>query len=135
MDIKITEFFKNAEPMNYSASCAEYGDNVGTITWNNAKKDSYFYELLVNDEQREYFREHVQGFGAWDKEEIDSWPDQELTAIFMQIISADMRESGLDEYCFDDIDWEEYQEGVEKGRYSGRIYLGVDGEVYYYLGR
>lgn len=134
MEINITKFFKEAEPMNYSASVAEYGDNAGKITWSNAIQAANEYNYLDDEEKRQAFRDYVECFGAWSVEEIAAWPDNEVNALFIQFVSSGMRESGLDEFPFDEIDWSQYQEGVEKGAYTGNIYKGDDGEIYYYIG-
>lgn len=133
MEINITKFFKEAEPMQYSASVAEYGDNAGKITWGNALAASNEYNYLDDDEKRQAFRDHVKGFGAWSVEEITAWSDNELNALFIQMVSGDMREAGLDDDPFDDIDWQAYEESANEGRYSGNIFKGDDGEIYYQL--
>lgn len=133
MQINITKFFKESEPMNYSASVAEFGDNAGRITWNNANNAASEWNMLDDDDKRQAFREHVKGFGAWDDDEIASWSDTELNALFIQFVSGDMREAGLDDDHFDDIDWQAYEEGAHDGLYSGNIFKCDDGEIYYHL--
>lgn len=134
MEINITRFFKEAEPMNYSASVAECGDNAGPMTWNNANKAASEWCMIDTDEKREAFRDHVRGFGAWDDDEIASWSDTELNALFIQMVAGDMREAGLDDDHFDDVDWRAYEEGAHAGRYAGNIFKGDDGEIYYHIG-
>ena len=121
MDINITSFFNNAAPMDYSASVAEIGRDAGLSTWQAANEDSPDYFMLDTDEKREAFRNHVKGFGAWSDEEIAAWSDVELNALFIQLVSGDMREAGLDEKP---VDWEAYQEKAEEGNCSGNIYGG-----------
>ena len=131
MELDITTFFRTAAPMDYSASAAELGQDAGRITWTHAVEDADEYPILDTEDKRQAFREDLQGYGAWDEEEIEAWTDQELTALLMQMISGDIRESCLDT---DEPDWKEYEEGVESGTYSGRLYRGDDGRIYYYIG-
>jgi hypothetical protein len=130
MEINITRFVINADPFDFSASRAERGDNAGRVTWNNAKAEGESSPLLITPEQLEALRDHVRGYGAWDKEEIAAWSDAECNALFIQLISGDMREAGMDECDIEDFDWYEYQQGS----ISGRIYKGDDNQIYFYLG-
>jgi hypothetical protein len=130
MELKITEFFKNAEPYNLSASQMEMGQNAGKITWNNALDSSPDFWLLDTAEKRDKFRKDLKGYGAWDEQEIASWSDTELNALFLQFIASEMRECGLADQYFEDIDWEDY----ESSDNAGRIFKGIDGEIYYGMG-
>ena len=130
MDIDITTFFTEASPRDYSASAAELGQDAGRITWAHAIEDAPEYDHLDTGEKRQAFREHVAGFGAWTDEEINAWTPTELNALFLQMVSGDIREAGIDT---DAPDWEAYEAGADEGQYSGNI--GHDAErVYYYLG-
>ena len=40
MEIDITDFFKNAAPMDYSASAVEIGRDAGAHTWRAAMDDA-----------------------------------------------------------------------------------------------
>lgn len=131
LELNITRFFKEASPNDYSASQMELGDKAGEITWNHAVEDSLEYLILDNEEKRENFRKFVKGLGAWSDEEIASWSDTELNALLLQSISGDIREAELDT---ENPDWEEYQEGVNKGLYSGQFSWDEEGNVYYYIG-
>ncbi len=132
MELDITHFFTEAAPRDYSASVAEIGRDAARTTWNAALDDTeHFPELLDTDEKREAFRAHVKGFGAWEESEIRAWSNDELTALLMQMIAGDMREGGLDAWK---VDWADYEQGATDGAYSGRIFRGDDGRVYYYIG-
>lgn len=134
MEIDITKFFTTCAPMDYSASIAEIGDSAARYTWCAAKDDAPANsDLLDNDDKRQEFRDYVKSFGAWDVEEISSWNNEELTALFMQFISGDMREGDMNAEMSDD-EWTEYQERAENGNISGRIYKGDNGKIYYYIG-
>jgi hypothetical protein len=129
MELNITQFFRDAAPMDYSASRAELGNDAGPSTWRAAVDDSPDYMLLDTDDKRDAFRAHVREFGAWSQEDIAAWSDVELNALLLQMIAGDMRESDLDNDPSDD-DWRAYENSVN----AGRIYRGDDGDVYYYIG-
>ena len=131
MELNITRFFKEASPMDYSASVAEIGNDAARSTWQAAVDDSDDYPMLDSDEKREEFRRYVKGFGAWTEDEIRAWSDQELNALLIQMIAGDIREAKLDT---DNPDWEQYEKDSEAGRVAGRIFKGSDSEIYYYIG-
>jgi hypothetical protein len=131
MEIDITTFFKNAAPMDYSASVAEIGANAGTDTWNAAKDDAPDYLMLDDADKLDAFCAYVKTFGAWSDAEIAAWSDIEVNALFLQMVSGDMREAGLD--CAEP-DWAQYESDSEAGRCAGNIFNGDDGKVYYYIG-
>lgn len=131
MELDITDFFNGAAPRDYSASQAELGRDAGAITWGQACKDAPSYPLLDTEEKREAFRDHVKGYGAWSEEEIASWTDNELTALLLQDISADIRDTRMEPDAFD---WEKYEEGANAGRYRGNLFKGTDGRIYFTLG-
>jgi hypothetical protein len=133
MEIDITTFFSEAEPWNFSASVAERGRNAGPETWNNAMEEGAKSPLLTTPEQIEALRDHVQGFGAWEREEIAAWTPVECNALFIQLVSGDMREGNLDNDP-DDSDWADYERRAEAGNCRGRIWRGDDSKIYYYLG-
>jgi hypothetical protein len=131
MELNITEFFNTARPAYYSASAAELGDDAGRITWANATDAAETWaDWLDTEDKREEFRAHVRGFGGWSEEEIAAWSDVELTALLIQMVSGDIRESGLQ----DGTSWEEYEADAQAGRVSGSMFRGNDGEVFYYVG-
>lgn len=110
-DINITRFYNEAAPMDYSASVAEIGWNAGADTWRAACDDSADYMMLDDDDKRDAFRQHVRSFGAWDADEIAAWTDIELNALFIQLVSGDMRNNEAE-----------------------RIYVGNDKQIYYTIG-
>ena len=140
MEIDITEFVLNAEPFEFSASVAERGQNAGRETWRNAVQEGASNPLLVTEDQIQALRDHVRGFGAWSEEEIAAWSDAECNALFIQLISGDMRKSGMDDCFPDEFDWDKYQERVKDGQISGQIYRcdipdhESFGRIFYYLG-
>ena len=124
MEINITEFYNMADPANYSASCAELGDNAGTITWNAAMNADF--NLLDSPDKLQAMRTWALSSGGWNEEEIVAWSDSELNALFIQLISGDIREKG-------DDTWAEYQAQSEAGQVSTCLFEGINGGIYYQL--
>lgn len=135
MEIDITDFFKNAAPMDYSASVAEIGHDAGPATWRAANEDSADYPIIDTDEKREAFRSFVRSAGAWSDDEINAWSNSELNALAMQWISGDMREvPGIDMGAdMSDADWKRYQKMSEAGTVSGSLFKGADGRIYWQI--
>lgn len=130
MEINITKFFEAATPGNYSGSIATHGKNAARDTFNAAVSEFENYPLINSKTKRAALRGHLLSYGAWDKSEIDSWTNAELNAMFLQIISADMNESGLD---IGAPDWVQYEGDSEAGRVSGAMFVADDGDIYYSL--
>lgn len=131
MEIKITEFFKSAAPMDFSASIAEIGENAGEQTWRAALEEAEDTQLLINQEQIEAFREFAISCGFSEPDLSDT----ELQALFIQWIAGDMRQMGLNRSSdFDSINWEEIEEAQKQGQIPSNIYRGTDGEIYFYAG-
>lgn len=134
MEIDITKLFNSDEyaPMDYSASVAEIGNDAGRVTWSQACEDAPEYNFLDTSDKLDAFRDHVKGFGAWSEEEIAAWSDVECNALFLQLVSGDIREAGIDT---DAPDWDAYYAACEEGSASGSMSEGCDdGRVYYHLG-
>lgn len=129
MEIDITDFVLHSDPSAYSASAAELGSNAGTITWRNALSAPEVLPRKAIDHLRDYMRD----YGAWDSAEIDSWSYAECNAMFVQEISARMREADITSDMTDD-DWSEVQRRAEAGEVSSSIYPGEDGRIYFYIG-
>jgi hypothetical protein len=136
MEIDITSFFNDADAYEFSASISEMGNCAGKITWANACARGSTAPLLTSPEQLRALRSYVKGFGAWDDEEIAAWSDDECNALFIQLISGDMRE--IEGLCMGDdgeVDWAEYDRLSEQGTISGNLYRGDDERIYYSLSR
>ncbi len=140
MEIDVTRFVETADACEFSASRMELGDNAGKITWDNAKREAAESPLLPLDATDE-FNAWVRGFGAWDKEEIESWDATDRNALLIQFISGDLRQ--LESLCAPDdesegelygIDWQKAEALASEGTISGNIYCGDDGRVYFYMG-
>ena len=134
MELNITAFFNAANPFAYSHSQAEGGQNAGPNTWNAANNADFI--ILDDEEKREAFRDFVLSSGGWAEEEVSGWSDNELNAICIQWVSGDMREPVGFELGPDTTgeQWKEYQRQSESGQVSGRIFKGMDGAIYFYIG-
>lgn len=130
MEININKYFENElRPSDFSASCAELGQDAGALTWAYANEESQDTVLLTTFEQFAAFIEYMESCGM---DEIELMNGMELNALFIQLISGDIRESiGLDQTP---IDWEGYEKDCEQGRNSANIFKGTDNNIYYYLG-
>ncbi len=122
MELNITRFFTECTPSDYSAS----GDNAGAITWQNACNDAPFFNLLDTTDKREAFREFLLSSGGWSQEEITAFKSNDLNALCMQWVAADMREAGLDGA-------DRFSESAWTGD-TGRLFCGDDTQVYFYIG-
>ena len=138
MEIDITKFVRLEEPYSYSASAAEIGSDAGRITWRNALDEAQRHPLLRTEDQLQALRDHVEsmGFGA----EVQDYGADECNALFIQLISGDLREMGLDDCDLEDFDWAAYQERAEQGSIASNIFRGdIEGNagfgrIFYYLG-
>ena len=131
MEINITEFFNGADPSEFSASKMERGEHAGRETWNAAKIEGEDSPLLKTPAEIKALRRYVEEFGAWDDKEIAAWSNIECNALFVQLISGDIRETGM--YAGDSWDWEEYERGAEAGHWRGNLFRADDGDVFYSL--
>ena len=127
MEINITKFFNEECPKDFSASIAEIGQNAGRDTWNAAMETAEDYEFITTENADE-FRDYIRTFGAWEDSEIDGWNLQYCNALFIQMVSGDMREAGLDKRP---VDWVAYSEDANS---RGNIFRGDDDQIYYYVG-
>ena len=101
----------------YSGSVAELGDEAGRITWNNSL-ERVRDEPIIPKEALPEVRNYFSTFGAWSKDEIDSWDESEVQALALQFIAGSIRE--LEAYPT----YEEYQEA------NGQIFKDEDGQFY-----
>ena len=135
MQINITQFFTSEDPSMYAASAMELGQDAGRITWQNAKDQADSQALLNTEEELQAMRDWARSSGGWDADEIATWDAQELNALFIQLISGDMREiENLASDAAGNPDWKAYEELASEGTLNGSIFKGTDGNIYYYLG-
>ena len=133
MELNVTEFFRTAAPMDYSASAAEIGADADRQTWLAAVEDAPDWPLLDTDEKREAFKAHLLGFGAWQEDEIAEWSNRELVALLLQMIAGDIRDADLSPDS-DDADWIAYEARAAAGQCASNIFRADDGAVYYWIG-
>ena len=133
VEIDITAFVMAQDPYLFSASRAELGDLAGRITWMNAVNEAERAPMLNAPESLEAMRDWARSSGGWDDTEISAWSDQKLNALFIQLVSGDLREAGFDDCYVHEFDWETYYRRASEGEISGRMYLSDDGEIYYTL--
>lgn len=131
MEINITKFYNEACARDYSASVAEIGNNAGADTWRAACDDAPYYNLLDNADKLDAMRKWAIETGAWNAKEVSNMSTNELNALFIQLISSDIRE--MQKLDGVGMNWDEYQEASERGVVSGALFVGIDGEIYYYL--
>lgn len=132
MEIDITEIVEFENPADYSASVAELGPMAGNITWRAALMNAERL-LRLPQEWREELVDWLRGFGAWSDKELEAYTDVELKALLLQFIAGDLREAGFDYYSEEPFDWREepfdWREDL-----TGRLFVGDDGKIYYYVG-
>lgn len=132
MELNITYIVREIAPRDYSASCAELGDNAGAITFGNAREDAL--ALFGDQFNREAFDAYFAGFGAWDDAELAAHSDAECAALMLQFIAGDMRECDMPSEP--DADWwRGYEHDCRDGQFGGRIMRSINpGDVLYYIG-
>jgi hypothetical protein len=133
-ELDVTAIVQAIEPADYSASCAELGENAGRITWANATRDAL--ELFGDAFNREEFDSYFRGFGAWDDAELAAHTNAECAALMLQFISGDLRECDFADWPeqFSPEWWQEYESASSSGIVSGRFSRADDGRVFYDYG-
>ncbi len=126
----------DADCGQFSGSIAELGNNAGRITWNNSLTEAESAWPDMTPEQLQKAKDYFGEFGAWERKEIAAWTPQEVKALLIQLIAGDIREAeaccwDYENHC---IHWKAYYAESEKGRIGGRLTLGIDNRVYYYVG-
>ena len=132
-EINITRLVTDTETWDLTGSVATHGPNVARNTWENALQTAQDSPLLTTEEELQAMRDWAYSSGGWDENEIDSWSDQELNALFLQLVAGDMREIGLEDSDLESFDWAECEQRQSAGEIPCNIYLGSDGEVYFSL--
>lgn len=131
MEIDISEAFKAIDdPVMFSASRAELGENAGRITWDAAKNGPL---ILDTEEKRQAFDSWARGFGAWSEEELAAYSQSEANALLLQFIAGDMREGDISADSTPE-EWEEYRQRQIEGQASPYLFRTDDGRIFYDLG-
>jgi hypothetical protein len=133
MEIEVTHMVEELDEMPMlSGSVAELGSDAGPRTWKRSVEYGRTHPLLKTDDERDAARHHFRGYGAWTREEIDAWSEDELQGIVCQDVAAAIRE--MESY----ETYEDFQQAAEQGRVSGRLYMAgqEDGSErwYFYVG-
>jgi hypothetical protein len=141
MEIDVTDYIRDTEHYEISASAAELGPDAGQITWRNAMRAGESAPLLTTPEQFAEFRAHMRQYGAWSREDIDAWSDVECNALVAQEVSHAWRE--IESLASDGdgaINWDRVQDLCDYGRIIGCLFRGdiegspSFGRLFYYLG-
>ena len=123
MELNITDFFYKARTLDYQNSIANSGlSNIGEITWNKAKRDAKKY-AFATDENRECLIDWLEGFGAWEREEMNAWTLKELNALMIQFVAGWVQEK-------ENRTWEEYEKLSCAGQVSGCLFEDTEGNVF-----
>lgn len=126
MEICITKFFQSGYlPLrNLSGSVAEHGQLAGQITYRNSCALGASLQLLDTPEKVESFRAYLEASG-FEPNESEDWD-----GLFVQVIAGDLREMGCE--VIEDLSRPEVLEAQERGQAPSNIFVGIDGEVYFY---
>ena len=118
------------DPWDCSNSVANLGQNAGKLAWQASR--SFAPALVLTEGQKDAFRDWVRSSGGWDDEETAAFSEAELTALCVQWIAGDVRESFGDDLPEDpaEWDWAEYQKESEAGHCPSTLYLH-DGKLFW----
>lgn len=134
MEINITSLLEE-DLFQFSHSAYEGGENAGRNTWNAAKEAAATAPILRSEEELEAMRGWAKSSGGWTREEIDAWDAEELNALFLQLVSGDVRSAGWD--SLEEAEWDD--EGVLIDSRTGErsenctVCRGDDGNLYFSL--
>lgn len=130
-EINVSCLIDDIEPSELSGSIAERGANAARETWSNAKAAARTTGIDLIDESavRDYFR----AFGAWDDEEIDGWPTEELRALILQEAAGDLRtvQSLAPGDGVAGVDWDRATVLADRGEIGGTLYPVAGGELWF----
>jgi hypothetical protein len=115
----------------------ELGEGAAESTWEeccdtvrNIDDESVTSFLTEVATHFEALRNHFTDYGAWTREEVESWTLFDLAALCLQEFVHDYRQ--FCDYC--GSSWGRYREESESGKVSGRLYRGESGERLLYFG-
>jgi hypothetical protein len=135
MELNITQFFNEAGMIDYSASCAEIGQDAGEVTWQAALADAPMWNLLKTVEQKEDFRAYVRSTGGWDDAECEEFGDLTLQAMCIQFVAGWIREAFPDgTEGLTSEDWSDYYARSEQGECTGVFSVDSQGNIFAYIG-
>lgn len=122
-EVDVTCLVSEVDPFDLSHSAAEAG---APNQWSDALEIAEGRTLpgLDVEDAKAFF----EGFGAWDREEIAAWTDQEVVALTLQFAAGDLRElqSLAPGKGLGDINWKRAERLSEAGTVGGRVYASGD---------
>lgn len=95
IEANVTVMFATIDPCYVSGSQFELGEAAASITWRNALAIAETADRWLRSDRTdaiEGMREWARETGAWDRAEIEAWPDNECLGIFAQNIASELRE-------------------------------------------
>ena len=132
----ITHLVTDADCYLLSGSVNELGPLAARLTWQNSCDEGEARPLLKTPEDLDSARDHFEGYGAWDADEVAAWTDADLQGLAAQEAASGLRElaSALD-INVEDLPGATSGELEEAWATSGgRVYPGAEGRWYLYLG-
>lgn len=131
-EININSIMNNPlfDPFYYSNSIANSGlNNIGQLTWENAKNSSLQF---VTNENKQLFIDYFLGFGAWEENELQNI--NELNALFIQFVSGDLNELGINLEHSTEDKIRILKNSENDDQLPLNIFYGIDKNFYYYIG-
>jgi hypothetical protein len=107
--INITKMFSHREPWDCSNSVVNLGPLAAELTWQCAMEVAAQALRDSEDNWRGFesvttcvdgIKSWSKDAGAWDREEIEAWTDQECLALLVQNVASDLRQLGSDDLDF-----------------------------------
>lgn len=99
----VTIMFNHREPYDCSNNRATLGDQCARLTWTCALEVASAHEswlLSPLEDAVDYILAWAKETGAWDRDEIAGWTDEECLALLVQNVASDMRMLGSDDMSF-----------------------------------
>ena len=132
--VNLSALFSHREPWDCSNSIANLGPRAGELTWGCAMELAGEHEAwLVSplSEALDAVRADAHETGAWDREEIEAWSDEECLAYLVQCLASDLRLLSSDEQdlegclaTYQETDWDREPEYPRAS-----LYFADDGET------
>lgn len=85
--------------------------------------------FLKTKEEFSAMRYWMRDSGGWEDEEISEMSEDDLNAIFLQLVASEIRDIGVSTLA--EVDWKKYNADENS---SGMIYGTKKGKIYFYLG-
>ncbi len=145
MRINITDFFNHCDPMDYSASRHEIGNDAGEVTWMAALTapmllgDPDNAPASVTSDAFDAAFDFLVSTGGWTADEVSQFSLRELNALVVQFIASEIRQcdSAAERYTAgveSDTWWNRYYAQASDGSIAGRLSNDDTGAVFFDLG-